>query len=101
MNWLTIEQVRTTAQESPQAALACSVEHWRQLSTATYEELSNAYFMNGVALDVMFCALCQRYWAGRADCSPECPLVRAGQGCQAEKAPYLNALRIYGRIRLQ
>ena len=74
MNFLTKEQVKRAAKRGPKTAKKCSIEHWRQLSTATPAELeAMANVWGAKLLGVDFCALCGRY-LGKKGCL-KCPLA--------------------------
>lgn len=92
MKWLTAKEIRAAAEESPEAALACSVQHWEQLATATEEELREALDKDIVGLGRCDCALCVRYWPdGEDTCFDTCLLRRAGQCCSRNGSLYVVA----------
>ena len=73
MNWLTQKQVEVAAKKGHKSALACSCEHWEQLSTATLDEITQHPSDAHVFTTSVFCALCRRY--GNKIGHKGCPLV--------------------------
>jgi len=58
MKWLTQTEIYR-ASRSKKKALACSQEHWRQLSTATAKELREAACEGRIGTDDSWCAFCK------------------------------------------
>jgi len=79
--WLTLAQVEAAARESKAAALACSQEHWRQLSRATEAELREAIASLQTSIGSPFCALCRRSGVLRGAPCAGCPLAESGHQC--------------------
>ena len=78
IQWLTRAEIQAATAESPEAALACSIEGWQQKKNASAEELRKACSHADVhewPIGHKFCALClryNRYDAPNSHC--ECPL---------------------------
>lgn len=78
MDWITETQVKKAALKSKRAARAMSKKHWKQLYTATEDELRDAFDKRETTLGPSFCAYCVKYQGGsyrvnRTDCL-DCPL---------------------------
>src|SRR5512146_1422609 len=75
IKWLTQAQVQAAAKKGRKAAIACSQEHWRQLSTATRQDLLGWGSLYSI-IRAGFCATCVLY-------SPKycngCPLSPQGK----------------------
>jgi len=72
MDWLTMEEVERAAKKGRKAAIECSKKHWKQLSRATKDELSEVEEPYSIVKD-LFCALCHRYRMAKNSCK-RCPL---------------------------
>lgn len=80
--WLTRVEIQAAASESPEAALACSIAHWRQLKAATAVELREGFNRHAGLTDSQYCALCHR---NRHDSEcPTCPLKDKINVCCSE-----------------
>ena len=73
--WLTRDYIKAAATESPEAALACSIKHHRQIKNATAKELREGFTKELVSYGDDHCSLCHRYRTeeGWSDCG-KCPL---------------------------
>jgi len=93
MKWLTREQVKQAAEESPEAALDCSILHYEQMQQATIREIEAKESRFGGS----HCALCQRYYDAdkgemlRLRCDG-CPLLKAGYWCNEANSPWRKVL---------
>lgn len=95
MEWLTREQVAKAAKKSRKAALECSREHWRQLSTATAKEMREYELdTNDDGFGCDYCACCVRFYYGTYRCS-ECPLKEHGYACEEIGSPWAVASDAY------
>lgn len=83
MNWLTQEEIQAAAKKGRKQALLCSIEHWRQLSGATWRELVYGERKNLVHDSGDECPLCNRY-----DECLYCPLKSAGECCGETDSAY-------------
>ncbi|MHA1685333.1 MAG: hypothetical protein ACTSYD_02870, partial [Candidatus Heimdallarchaeaceae archaeon] len=76
--WLTIDEIKSAKNEKE--ALDLSIEHWKQICIADYEDLKKAKEKDEVSIMNLHCALCQYHKAtGRCD---DCILKDDGVCCQ-------------------
>ncbi len=61
IEWLTLDQIRAAAKESPRAAAECSKVHWEQILEAGPDEFRGARDEGLVSILSDNCALCERY----------------------------------------
>ena len=95
MRWLTQKEIKVAAKKSKRAAKKCSQEHWRQLSTATEDELKKGLKKKRVSTRNKHCALCIRY-----DCliCKGCPFADNSQLRDEWEDGRLNCPEIYWNV---
>jgi hypothetical protein len=99
--WVTPRIAKNAAKRGVWAALDCSVEHWRQISEATPEEL----FQHRPHLDTEDCALC--CWAEDQHPRPKddflgctrCPLAEHEPKCTWTNSAYHAAHGAWNDVR--
>ncbi len=97
MNFLTEKQVKVAVRKSKKATLVCGIEHWKQLSEVTMEELSRYSLgkTRGEIMGVRMCALCVRYRKG-GHCT-YCPVRKKSKHACCIYTPFNRALVAYRR----
>jgi len=91
INWLTEEEVKEAAQKGDKEALDCSIEHWKQIVVAGYDEYVRARDKGKAAIDEGFCALCQKFqsaWTLTPFSCYDCFLTKANKMCGSSKSIY-------------
>jgi hypothetical protein len=86
--FLTDYEVQTTAHESESAALFCSQEHWRQLSSLTLRMALQLEQDLTISFGSRHCALCVRYLASFCE---GCPVLKATGESHCNGTPYWEA----------
>jgi hypothetical protein len=77
IDWLTPEYVQEQAKLGDKEALDCSIEHWKQVVVAGYDEFIKAQKANRVDIDSFYCALCCRnHLITHLGCSDACLIYR-------------------------
>jgi hypothetical protein len=60
VDWLTPEHIQEQAKLGDKEALDCSIEHWKQIVVAGFDEFIKARKADGVNIGSFHCALCRR-----------------------------------------
>src|SRR5512146_796974 len=93
IKWLTQAQVKAAAKKGRKAAIACSQEHWRQLSEARAKEMRQY----ASALSGEYEALC--YLTGDGDSSDphceKCPIAVVDYSCPNPEAAFRDAFKAW------
>ena len=99
--WVTPRIAKSTAKHGPLVALDCSIEHWRQISQATPEEL----FRHWPDLSTEDCALC--VWAAEQSRVEDdylgctcCPLAKYDHSCWEDNSAYYAAHVAWNNLRV-
>lgn len=92
MEWIKYETIVQAAKTGHIAAIKCSLEHWRQITAATQEEIKQLENDDDNMLRQKGCALCKRYFVGESRYDKQgkslgctrCPLREKGSrwGCR-------------------
>ncbi|MCK5610280.1 hypothetical protein KAR91_50880 [Candidatus Pacearchaeota archaeon] len=86
IKWLTQDQIKAAAAESPLAAAECSSVHWGQILEAGPDRYWYAQVRGKVSAGGEHCALCYRYCRKSGNCHSCRP------GCQPEWHPAYMAV---------
>lgn len=96
MRWLTLQQVERAAKRGPKAALKCSMKHWEQDATATFEEMKDySEIQDNDPGSGAFCALCEYYEQRNLGCENCILYNNDDDGCCEE---YFDAQREFIKI---
>ena len=60
IDWLTVDEIKKRAGLGDKEALDCSVEHWKQIAVAGYEEYKKTKKKSKTGTGARYCALCKR-----------------------------------------
>ena len=71
IKWLTQAEINKAAEKSKKAAILISIEHWKQIRSATEKQYEEAYFQKLVGDTNTYCGLCQRYQCRQCPLSDE------------------------------
>ncbi len=85
IKWMRINEIRWASEESKKAAVICSIEHYKQMLSATQHQLMHA-FVNGLTnINSKYCAICYRYLNNEDREHESCPLCsRQSKNCCRE-----------------
>jgi len=72
MRWLLKKTIEKAAKKSDKAALDCTIKHWEQLASVSYEAYLRAVDRKDVSFYCRYCALCLRHY----DHGTPCPLKK-------------------------
>ncbi len=109
MKFQTKEEVKQAAEESDEAALLCSIEHYNQMLAASEKELREARQSKITGAGSLFCGLCMRYLFEpkhqgycpmKANCYATCfPEWKSFHELEGAKAPLPEIRAAMGEVR--
>jgi hypothetical protein len=105
IGWLDLQEIEERSARSEKEAFDCSIEHWKQIVIAGYNEFEKARSQRKVNTGVEYCALCCRnYFENSTNHCANCPIRRKTNQPHCKGTPYLSmncsSLSSYHHIQL-